>query len=206
MGRLADYSSYYGFFSLLARTKKYQELYSGGDAIVSVFAATITTGVLCYLLDTISTASLNSLVKNVLVTVGAGLIGLLGFLVSGLAILTGVITTKVLRKLDEQKKIDDFVEILFSFYFEGAVIGITIFGLLLTYLVVHAELDNVKWVFLLTSFSLAYFFWFSIVYAVGLVGTCINVFFVNIFYEMDFDRPGCDEQPPDERPQNDEHL
>lgn len=110
--------------------------------------------------------------------VAIALIGFLGFTVSGLAILTGVISQKVVQKVISVNKKEHLERILLSFYFLGIVIGIVIIGLFLLYLISSSSLDfEIKWVITI-AFIFSYFVIFIIFYSVKLIGNCLEIFFI----------------------------
>lgn len=185
MAKVENYFKYNTFLSLLKDSHKYYELYDSFAAKISFILTVMSVGCLWYLLVTIDIEIVNGLLKNMLLTLAAGLIGLLGFLITGLAMMTTVVTQKTINKLDEMDSIEDLVEVLYSFYFEGGMVGVTIAGLVLTYLFIHIQAETIHWLYLLWSVFLSYFFWFSITYSIGLLGTCINIFFANLVYSVD---------------------
>lgn len=120
----------------------------------------------------------NSIFITLTKDVAIALIGFLGFTVSGLAILTGVISQKVVQKVISVNKKEHLEKILLSFYFLGIIIGIVIIGLFLLYLISSSSLDyEIKWV-ITVAFIFSYFVVFIIFYSVKLIGNCLEIFFI----------------------------
>jgi len=132
--------------------------------------------------------ALNTLLKNMLPGFAAGLIGLFGFLISGLAVLTGMISKRVTVLIDDKKASHALLELLFSFFFEGAIIAACIVGIVFAYIILHIDQPTIIGLFISYGLILAYFFWFSILYGVGLIGTCINIFFLNVKCEIEIEK------------------
>ena len=179
---LIDYCHTNSFFSLLQDTKKYHELYSSKEAKTSLLLSLFFTLTITFLQDELSNCSIRNIVQSVLSMLIPGLIGLLGFLVTGLAMTASIIKFDVIQKIDKTGKSGRLVEILFSFYFEGAIVGINIIVLLFSYFMLYYPINIDFRVLVAAEFICIYFFLFSIIYAVTLLGTCINFFLVNVFY------------------------
>ena len=120
----------------------------------------------------------NSIFITLTKDIAIALIGFLGFTVSGLAILTGVISQKVVQKVISTNKKDHLEKILLSFYFLGIVIGVVIVGLFLLYLISSSSLDfDIRWVIAI-ALIFSYFVIFIIFYSVKLIGNCLEIFFI----------------------------
>ncbi|MDQ0202492.1 hypothetical protein [Pectinatus haikarae] len=139
--------------------------------------------IILYLLyDEIFSLQMTDVIKNIFLMLVPGLIGLLGFLVAGLAMMASIITKEAILKIDEKKKSKSLVGILFSFYFEGFIVGLNIVLMILSYILVSFPQKINFYIFMILAFLISYIFWFSIIYAITLLGTCINFFFVNVYY------------------------
>lgn len=181
MDNFKNYFKYVSFCKYLKRHKTYKELYRSTAGKLSLLLALLTVlimGKLYYL--PISEAK-DIIVPFVLTLLG-GLLGLLGFIISGLAIILGMITHKTLEKINLDEKAESFVAILFSFYFEGAIIGVAIIMLSLVYLGYHGviffTISNCLWWFVF--YLVTYISYFAIFYSIGLLGTLLNMFFLNL--------------------------
>lgn len=123
-------------------------------------------------------------IQNMILYTIAGLLTILGFVVSGLAILSGTIGYKMTHQIIIDENIKILYSILFSFYYIGFVIGILIVSCIFCYFIMGINLPFNMLVFQLASFILAYGLFFTIFYAVSLLGTCINMFGLNFIYSL----------------------
>lgn len=94
-------------FKKIIEYKKYKDLYdfSSIECRISIFVVLIMN-----ILFRISTneSAINEVISDYisyLDSIGMALIGFLGFIVTGLAILTGAISSKVVKRLQERNKI-----------------------------------------------------------------------------------------------------
>ena len=115
---------------------------------------------------------------NILSSISLALVGFLGFIVIGLAILTGAISSRLYKVLKISEKISVLEKILMSFYFLGllsASVVIISFGLVgLVQIDIPAYLvSNIALTFIL-SYTIVYI----VMYAVGLIGDCLELFFI----------------------------
>ena len=120
-------------------------------------------------------------------------IGVIGFLFSGLALMSAIITQKALKIIDEQGKIKSVTGILFSCYYCGALIlGALGFGGIFYLYSYYQELYKQTIAFFY-SFPGVCIYWiivffniyltiYSLLYTVSLLGSCIKFFFVNVKY------------------------
>lgn len=175
------------FKSMLIDTKKYRELYKPNEAKLAMALAMIITAIFFFLSDSISNLEMTNLLKNIFSILISGLIGLLGFLVTGLAMMASIITKKSVGNIDSLGKTRSLAGILFSFYFEGAMVGFNIIVMLLTYVVLTFPMKIIFCVFVVLTAIVSYSFIFTVLYAVTLLGSCINFFFVNVCYDYDVD-------------------
>ncbi|OOE14678.1 hypothetical protein [Fictibacillus arsenicus] len=123
--------------------------------------------------------------RNILLNTVFGLLGMLGFIVSGLAIITGTINNKITQKLIENDKYKSLLSIFFSFAFIGKFIGILIVALIMVYFLGSMPLSFNICIFLGLSFVLSFSLFFSIFFAVSLLITCINIFQINFNYSAE---------------------
>lgn len=170
------------FWSLLKSTGKWKELFTQKESIISAIVSIGIVITIRYLFITVSIEQFNELLQNVLNIAITTIIGLLGFIISGIAIFTGTITNKLVSNIDSDDKAESLIGILFSFYFIGAVIGISVVGFVFMYLFVYSTLDVLLWIIFTVGFVLAYLYFFSIFYSISLIGTCLKLFFVSYKY------------------------
>lgn len=179
MAKAKDYFQYNSFSSMLSESKKYKELYKGHAAQFSFFVSVIITSLTIMLYYQLAPDKLTIMLSTLILAIAAGLIGLLGFLITGVAILAALITKQAMDVMDDEGSVHNLVGILFSFYFAGSIVAVAILMYLVTYLLLQFELDFIDVFYWFMSGIDAYLLVFSLIYTVALLGTCINAFFVN---------------------------
>lgn len=170
------------FFTLLLKTEKWKELYSQAESMASIV---ISMGFIVFVYFVYHNIEFNKFINMIMqimqILIGAAT-GMLGFIISGLAIFTGTITDKLVKAIDSDEKIDGLVGILFSFYFIGAIIGFSILVYIVSYVLLWIDLPFALCPFFIISIVVSYLFTFSILYSVSLLGTCIRMFFISCKY------------------------
>jgi len=149
------------------------------ESYFSLICSIIITIIVFSIYKTNSIVNINELMQNTLLSVSIGLLTMLGFIVGGLAIISGTINSKVANELEKQGKYNDLICILFSFNYIGLVMGILLTACIIFYFVTFINVKLIASVLLVCSFILSYVFLFCIFYAVSLLGTCINIFNIN---------------------------
>jgi hypothetical protein len=168
------------FFQLLLSTKKYKEFYCSFEGIFSIILAVITIIVFFVLYNHVNIVTFNEIIKDISLAVIAGLISVLGFVVGGLAIITGTINERVIFKINKKGLAQYLIGILFSFYFLGYVIGLTLIAFSFLFLLSFIDSILVTTANLIViTFIYGYLFWFIIWYSIALLGTCLKIFLVN---------------------------
>jgi hypothetical protein len=120
--------------------------------------------------------------QNIVLNTTFGLLGLLGFIISGLAIISGTIGHKVTSQIIQKKKFDSLLSILFSFFFIGRFIGVVIVLFISSYFLLGISLKFTLIGYGIMSFVLSYCLFFIIFFSVSLLGTCLNIFILNYVY------------------------
>lgn len=167
------------FWKLLRTTNKWKELYNQVESIYALLISFVMIAILWELFNSISFESFDQLIKEI-VNIGlTTLIGLLGFIISGIAIFTGTITNKLVRNIDDDNKAVSLIGILFSFYYIGVVIGITVVMYIIMYLFSYSYITISVAKIGIIGFILSYFYFYSLFYSISLIGTCLKLFFVS---------------------------
>lgn len=110
--------------------------------------------------------------------IGIALIGFLGFIVTGLAILTGAISSKIVKRIQSRKKMQALDRILLSFYLLGIVSAFIILASLVLHFIIELPIDaQLFWIVTIGVFY-SYFTIFSIFYAVKLISNCLELFII----------------------------
>lgn len=195
MSKIEKYQKgYISFFEFLRDTKKYRELVKDHSSILSIILAIIFTAVL-YNHISFDKEYLNKTIDPLLLSFSAGLFSLLGVYIAGLAIFMSIIKPNTIENLNRRNRIHNLVGILFSFYFIGAFVLLTILLFIIAYfrlpidLVLQRLVNENTYNFIVTKGVIVYLwitlfsFFFSISYTVALLGTCINFFFANLYMD-----------------------
>lgn len=200
-----DISYYYDrnrFWQLFFRMEKYKDLYSKSAATLSFLLSVVTLFIFFHVLygsnsvDLLIFSNLTSpklpkhiddvmnLIRSILPTLIGGYFSFLGFLIGGLAILSGTMSNKVLANINDEGKTDHLMSIIFNFYFASALMGFTIVISSFTYLATFTNiLFNVN-IFSIWVILISYFIFLSLIYGVKLVGTCMRFFLLSYrFYD-----------------------
>ncbi|MEI3112517.1 MAG: hypothetical protein V8T13_00850 [[Ruminococcus] lactaris] len=173
------------FWGLLKSTKKWKEIYNQTESIISLIITVIVMIVLCIVYKKSTFEDFMEMLKILDMFLIESSVGMLGFIISGLAIFTGTITNKLVKNVDTDQKIDSLIGILFSFYFIGMVIGISIFFYVTVYIFLTSNyLFTLKRMVGVGSIC-SYLYAYMIFYSISLLGTCIRLFFVSYKYSRD---------------------
>lgn len=115
-------------FKNLLKYKKYKDVYDIKSLEVIVSFITAITMVL-FIIATfkyIDLEDFNTIIRTLSQGISITLIGFIGFIVTGLAILTSAISNKLMNIIHKKKQTENIEKILISFYFLGLVVGISI--------------------------------------------------------------------------------
>lgn len=189
------------FKHLLIKTKKYCDLWNSKEALVSLLLSCILTLVLLIvasnssswlnfksnLSNSISKEGIDevvSLVRTLLLANTGGLFGLLAFVISGLSILSATLSTKVINSINSEGKINYLINIMFSFYYTGGLIGLTLISSLFTYGVTYIPFEMSLTLLGIWSMVLCYISFFTLITSVMLLGTSLRFFLLNYWYYL----------------------
>lgn len=161
--------------------KKFEVYFS----LICAFALTSLLFVIVINSDSNEIIKMIDVSRSVLLSSTFGLLGLLGFTISGLAIITGTIGNKMTKKMIQENKFDSLLSILFSFVYIGRLIGILIVVLIITYFLGSIPLPFNTYLFVGLSFLISYCLFFSVFFAASLLMTCINIFQLSYIYSED---------------------
>ena len=176
MAKLAVFTKKYNSFCMLVkRTKILSELYRETSAKIAIVLAVLFSLFLSLLFENNKT-NFFDLAGNLISILIPALIGLLGFYIAGLAMLSSLIRKDVVDLLNQRSKIEKLIEVLTCYYFAGAIVLCTIVSFLACY--VSLKFDYVACSYLIYFLNLisCYLFFLSICYSVSLLGNCINFF------------------------------
>lgn len=111
-------------------------------------------------------------------SISISLIGFLGFIVTGLAILTGAISSKVVKKLQDRKKMDALERILLSFYLVGLISAFIIANAFILHFIAAIPVKSIFIINIVLMTILSYLIIFTFFYAVKLIGNCLELFYI----------------------------
>lgn len=175
-------------FQKVITYKKYQDIYRhksiNGKKVKSIEVIlarclSIVLGVLLLLaIQQCSNTEINDIIRELTKDIAIALIGFLGFIVTGLAILTSAISNKVVNIIKNMGKIEKIERILLSFYLLGFVTATSAVALLSLYIISYfTKSINYIILFSLSVISI-YHIVFILYYSVALIGNCIEIFFI----------------------------
>lgn len=167
-------------FRKLIIYKKYQELYDirkieCWGSVVVTGTTILVCGYICYIS---STTEFIDMFAPILMDIGIAMIGFLGFVVGGLAILTGLISSKVIGKLIKDEKIEPLERILLSFYLLGIICAIFIFGTIVLYFFSHVPAEASFIATIIATAIMTYLLSFIVIYSTKLIGDSIDLFII----------------------------
>ena len=173
------------FINLLLSSKKWLDLIWSKEAFISFILACLFSFVINKVYNTLNIKDFCSIASVGLITISAGFLSMLGFVVGGLAIISGTVSNKILYNINSDGKFQYIMNILFGFYFTGALIGLNLVMFLLAYLCFYTNWPISELRLYLLSFVVGYFFWFTVIYAIMLLGTCLRLLILSYRYNYD---------------------
>jgi len=174
------------FWSLLHAKKKWKELFDISS--YEVYLSVICSFLFTFILSRIFLKDINSftnILSNISLALGTGFLGMLGFIIAGLAMTSSILTKETMKKIESDELAEEIVDILFSFQFIGFIVAnlsIIYFGL---YMISYVKDIIPIFFFYLLSLIICYLTTFSIFYGIELLGTCIKMFLMNYEYNKE---------------------
>lgn len=165
-------------FDDIKKYKKYRDLYDKKsiEFFVSLVSAIIVTILLTIIIKQTNIDDANSIIRSLTKDIAIALIGLLGFVVTGLAILTSAISNKLMNIMYQKGKVDHIKKILLSFYLLSFCIGVCILLDIFFYIISFCNSSINMYVFAIVTFICTYLSVFIIFYSIALVGNCVQIF------------------------------
>ena len=165
-------------FNEFIENKKWRELYNvrSLEFIIASISSIFITFLVWNILKYSHIEDINNLLRSFTKDIAIALFGLMGFLITGLAILLSGISSDVMNIIENRKKEKSINSIFLGFYFEGFLIGILIVLLLILYAVSYLNCELNLTFSIIMCFILSYLVIFVIMYSVGLIGNCVSIF------------------------------
>lgn len=169
-------SSYKKIFEL----KKYKDLFdfSSLECRIALIVTLVLDALFCMCSYFFGADFVVGECVKILDNIGISLIGFLGFIVTGLAILTGAISSKVVKKLQNRNKMNALERILLSFYLVGLLTAVVIVVTFVLYFIVIIPIKSIFIFDMIILSILSYLIIFIIFYAVKLIGNCLELFYI----------------------------
>lgn len=177
------------FYDFLKETKKYKDLYWSKESFFAVVISIVITLLMSLTitedakgtLDVKGTLEISASLISVFI---GGLCTVLGLSLAGLAIVTSTMTENFISIIVRRSKLYSLLGIIFNFYFSGFIIGVTIFLLTLSLIILKIPSDFNIVLFVILVFVNSFFVFFSLIYATMLLGTCIRLFITKYAIEI----------------------
>lgn len=160
------------------QSKKWKELFSINslETVCSFIISFVICIVISIVFKTSNIDDINNLIRTLTKDIALALLGLLGFLVTALAILLSGINSDVMNIITQRKKDNRLNNIFLSFYFEGLLIVFCVIFLIILYIISFINLPLNKLISLFLIWIFSYIVCFILFYSVGLLGNCITIF------------------------------
>ena len=167
-------------FNKFIKYKKYVDVFDFAsiECKIALISAIALAGVSYFSTRNNTLENINILISALTKDIAVALISFLGFTVSGLAILTGVISKKEVQTVMRARKIEHLEKILLSFYLLGLVTAITVVGLICCFIFGVNDSVFSERSFIVLVFVFSYLVVFVLFYAVKLIGNCLEIFFI----------------------------
>lgn len=185
-----DFKSLYKLTKSMREEKELEPIinYKEFEVYFSFICSLILTIVIFLFVETNIDSNMNYIVtttQNMLLYTIAGLIGMIGFIVSGLAIVSGTTSSKVIGVMIDKRKFNYLLTVLFSFFYIGLIIGILIVLSIILYFIMGINVNFNFPIYIIIVFLMTYGVFFTLFYIVSLLGTCINIFIINYLYSKE---------------------
>ncbi|MFC6180007.1 hypothetical protein [Lactiplantibacillus daowaiensis] len=185
---ISDVKEHDRYWDFLTSTKIYVEVFWSKEAAISIVISGIFAGMLIVSNYPAHTTEFTSVAKSVLEMIISSEVGILGFLIGGLALIVGSIGLKVIKKIDSLGGFTSLLEIFFRFYFEGSLLALEIVISFFNYILISSRLP-INWV--LSGFMtllVGYLFIYTLIAGTMLMGSCIRLMILNYeFSDVDGD-------------------
>lgn len=121
--------------------------------------------------------------QNLTLYIFQALIGMLGIILAGLAIIVGLLNKETIHSIEKHNDKLSLQKTLISFEFLSFNIGIGIFIFVIIHLILYSKqslINTILFYFILAIVT--YFLAFIMFYTISLIGNCIRVFYINNIY------------------------
>ena len=179
---ISDVKKHDRYWNFLASTKIYVELFWSKEAAVSTVISVVFGGMLILSNYPSHITEFTSISKSLLEMIISSEVGILGFLIGGLALIVGSIGLKVIKKIDNLGGFTSLLEIFFRFYFEGSLWALEIVISFFAYIIIGFRLP-INWIVSgCLTLLIGYLFIYTLIAGTMLMGSCIRLMILN--YEL----------------------
>ena len=123
-------------------------------------------------------------VQNILLYLAAGMLGIMGIALSGVAIITGLFSKKTVETIEKMNEKGIFEKIMSSFLLLAMSCALYAFFAFILVVVIGSKKPVIDiQLFYIIMVAVIYFAIFNILYTVSLVGNCIKIFAIRNKYD-----------------------
>ncbi|WP_432664186.1 hypothetical protein R9X47_27100 [Wukongibacter baidiensis] len=121
--------------------------------------------------------------KNITLYIASALIGMIGIILAGIALMLGLINKDIKRAMEKANGKGVIEGILVSFEFLAFIVAVEIALFFSLYILIYSPKELIPYFLFLPLLALvSYAFFFTIFYTVSLIGNCIRFFTISNMY------------------------
>jgi hypothetical protein len=174
-GKIEYYYSKNSFFDFLKNTDTHKDLYWSKEAFFCLILSCFVTYLLFSLISISPTEQTSEQLRNLLGILIGALVGLLGFVIGGLALIVGSIGKKMIDFISSKEQFSELLGIVFRFYYIGSILGAATVIHLVSYIVLLLPTNFNFVLSVIALFLNSYAFLFSLLSSIMLMGSCIKL-------------------------------
>lgn len=177
---------YYGknrYVDFLLNTKTYRDIFWSKECLVSFIVSILIMLLFCLIPLNIYDHEFSQKLSDLLGILIGSIVGLLGFVIGGLALIVGSIGKKMIDKISNGNSITELLGIIFRFYYIGSILAFTVLIHILTYIILFYPYNFNVILTMCLIFLNSYLFIFSLVSSVMLMGSCIRLMILQYYFE-----------------------
>lgn len=173
--------------------KRAKELIWSIECFISI-ALTCISVIVMFILFEVDSKLYISVISNLILTFIGGLITMIAFSLSALALVLSIFKTAEIERISTngnnlninlendkniiEKKVEIFAMLIYRFYASGILNLVAIIMLILGYFVVNFPFHWSNWILGIITFLITYIVYFSLIFTVLLIPTCIRFKFI----------------------------
>ncbi len=177
----AKFDINFSYCQLFKETKKWNEFNPKKKQIYIPLVFSVLISIFIYSLQ-LDDNQINELLKNFSLYMFSSFIGILGFLIGGMAIITGTLNTKIIEIVEKNDFVEEIKGILFSFYFIGAFVLMNIISYIILYFLAFSSYPISNFYIISITGIFTFFTLFVLFYCFSLISTCISM--VTIIHKL----------------------